>query len=102
MKPGWHLRALVASVALLSFAGWAQEADRPMSVLDAQRLVEQLNAALEERDAVILELAARVRVLEQAQSSSAAPAPVEFNVLSVGARNVPAGFYYLWPMAMPR
>lgn len=75
MKPGWHLRALVASVALLSFAGWAQEADRPMSVLDAQRLVEQLNAALEERDAVILELAARVRVLEQAQSSSAAPAP---------------------------
>jgi protease-4 len=34
--------------------------------------------------------------------SSAAPNPVELNVLSVGAGTIPAGFYYLWPMAMPR
>ena len=34
--------------------------------------------------------------------SSAAPSPVEFNVLSMGVHKIPAGFYYLWPMAMPR
>jgi protease-4 len=34
--------------------------------------------------------------------SSAAPAPVAFNILSMGASKIPAGFYYLWPMAMPR
>lgn len=32
--------------------------------------------------------------------SSAAPAPVQFNVLSIGANKMPAGFYYLWPMAV--
>jgi protease-4 len=34
--------------------------------------------------------------------SSAVPAPVEFNVLSLGASKIPAGFYYLWPMALSR
>jgi protease-4 len=34
--------------------------------------------------------------------SSRSPAPSEFNLLSLGARKIPAGFYYLWPMALPR
>jgi len=70
-----HLRALVASIALFSFVAWAEEATEPLSVLHAQQLVEQLNAALEERDAMILELAARVRALEQRLNSGAVPAP---------------------------
>jgi protease-4 len=32
--------------------------------------------------------------------SSAVPSPVQFNVLSFGASKIPAGFYYLWPMAV--
>lgn len=33
--------------------------------------------------------------------SSAAPAPaVQFNIFSMGASKIPAGFYYLWPMAV--
>jgi len=75
MKPVMHLRALVASIALFSFVAWAEEATEPLSVLHAQQLVEQLNAALEERDAMILELAARVRALEQRLNSGAVPAP---------------------------
>ncbi|MBW2291521.1 MAG: signal peptide peptidase SppA [Deltaproteobacteria bacterium] len=36
--------------------------------------------------------------------SSRAPAPVsrELNLISVGVSKIPAGFYYLWPMALPR
>jgi hypothetical protein len=75
MKSAMHLRALVALVVLFSSVAWAEEATGPMSVLDAQQLVEQLNAALEERDAMILELAARVRALEHRLNSGAVPAP---------------------------
>lgn len=34
--------------------------------------------------------------------SSRSPAPSDFNLLSLGIRKIPAGFYYLWPMALPR
>jgi protease-4 len=34
--------------------------------------------------------------------SSRGPAPAEFNLISVGVSKIPAGFYYLWPMALPR
>jgi protease-4 len=33
--------------------------------------------------------------------SSRAPAPSEFNLISIGVSKIPAGFYYLWPMALP-
>lgn len=33
--------------------------------------------------------------------SSRAPAPSEINLISVGVSKIPAGFYYLWPMALP-
>ncbi len=25
----------------------------------------------------------------------------DFNLISIGAASIPAGFYYIWPMAMP-
>jgi hypothetical protein len=34
--------------------------------------------------------------------SARAPAPAEINLISVGASKIPAGFYYLWPMALPQ
>ena len=63
---------LVCIVLLLAWQpGWAQQA--PAADTDMQQLVEQLNAALEERDAVILELLARVEALEAAVQAGATP-----------------------------
>lgn len=55
---------------------WSQEPDEPISRADLESLVEQLNEALQERDAVILELLERVQALEkQLPSDEPAPAP---------------------------
>jgi len=67
-------RLAVVLVTLVTAAtAWAQDSAAPMSVADAQRLVEQLNAALEERDAVILELVSRVEALEDALQAGEEP-----------------------------
>ena len=66
MSAARHLRVLITVLAALAAPSWAQDASGTVSVEDMQRLVEQLNAALEERDALILELAARVAALEEA------------------------------------
>jgi hypothetical protein len=58
--------AVVLVALVTASSAWAQDSAAPMSVADAQRLVEQMNAALEKRDAVILELVGRVRTLEDA------------------------------------
>ena len=34
--------------------------------------------------------------------SNRAPNKTEINLFSVGGSKIPAGFYYLWPMALPR
>lgn len=72
-----YTRATFVLVALFSATAWSQEPAAPLTTADAERLIAQLNAALEERDAVILELLARVEALEGSLQASAAPPPVD-------------------------
>jgi hypothetical protein len=70
------LFALFTTLLLTALAGpgaWSQEPAEPVSRSDLEALVRQLNAALEERDAVILELLGRVEALEQQQPGSTVP-----------------------------
>ncbi len=56
---------------------WADEPAQPVSRSDLEALVEQLNEALEERDAVILELLERVKALEAQLQVSDSPPPAQ-------------------------
>ena len=60
--------------ALSGASAWSQELTEPVPKTDLEALVRQLNTALEERDAVILDLLGRVEALEeQLQAGSTVP-----------------------------
>ena len=78
--------------AFLWAGAWSQEpVEEPATKADLEELVRQLNAALDERDAAIIELLRRVQALEQqlqAGDVAAAPAPQgreEFDAATLSA-----------------
>lgn len=66
-----HLALLVT--VLGGANAWSEEHIEPVSKTDLEALVSQLNTALEERDAVILELLGRVQALEELLQADSPP-----------------------------